>query len=654
MPDRRPDPDALLARVEADERQSRRGRLRIFFGYAAGVGKTYAMLGAARRTRATGKDVVVGYVEPHDRPETMALVEGLEILPPLSTHHRGVTLREVDVAAVTARRPGVVLVDELAHTNAPGSLHEKRWQDVADLLAAGIDVWTTLNVQHLESLNDVIGQITGIVVRETVPDHVFDAADEVELVDITPDELLQRIREGKVYLPEQAARALQRFFQRPNLTALREMSLRQTARRVQTDVDAARRGRAAEEPWATTQRLLVCVGPGPTTPRVIRTAKRLAMALGAEWTAVAVESPGGATDAERRLVTEHFRLAEHLGADTVALSGHSFADTVVACARERNITTILIGTPRVPWWRRALVGTPVEELLARGRGIDVLVVHGDDRPPSSRPDDTPRQRPAIGSSVRAALPPIAIAAAVAAVLRWFPRTDSEANTVMLFLAGIVWAAARGGFGTALAASLLAVLLFDFFFVPPHFTLAVADFEYVGVFAMLLVVGVTIGTLASRLREQVATSRRQEHRTALLYALSRQLSGTSGPGPLAEVIGRTLGELVGGEVAVWLRGDGGNAEIVAGSATAIAADPLAPAAVDWVIGHDGLAGAGTDTLPAARALFVPLPGAAGVIGALGVGATDLTRLGDPEERRLLEACAAQLGVALDRDRAARRA
>ncbi|MBY0395280.1 MAG: sensor histidine kinase KdpD, partial [Thermoleophilia bacterium] len=292
MTDHRPDPDALLRRVQAEEARKTRGALKIFFGYAAGVGKTYAMLEAARRAAEAGRGVVVGYVEPHGRPETEALLAGLPAIPPRLVDYRGVTLREFDVDAALARRPDLILVDELAHTNAEGCRHTKRWQDVEELLDAGINVWTTLNVQHLESLNDLIGGVTGVTVRETVPDGVFEQADDLELVDITPEELMDRLRAGKVYLPEQAQRALGGFFQKPNLTALREFSLRQAARRVQTDVESARRQRSATEPWATADRVLVCVGPSPSTPRVIRTAKRLAQALDAPWLAAAVERTG--------------------------------------------------------------------------------------------------------------------------------------------------------------------------------------------------------------------------------------------------------------------------------------------------------------------------------------------------------------------------
>src|SRR5262245_21198253 len=341
----RPNPDELLARLRSDEKLARRGKLKIFFGYAAGVGKTYAMLEAARREKADGVDVVVGYVEPHDRPETAALLEGLETISPQLVPYRGVNLREFDLDAALARRPRLILVDELAHTNAEGLRHAKRWQDVEELLEAGIDVYTTLNVQHVESLNDVIAQITGVVVRETLPDAVLEKADDMELIDITPEELVERLEAGKVYLPQQAIQATQRYLQKANLVALREMSLRQVAQRLSRDVDAARREKSAEAPWAARERLLVCVGPSPTSAKLIRTAKRMAAAFGAEWLAVAVSPYGesAATAAARQRVAQHLQLAERLGAETHTLIGSDIAQTLIDFARARNVTKIIIG-----------------------------------------------------------------------------------------------------------------------------------------------------------------------------------------------------------------------------------------------------------------------------------------------------------------------
>ena len=374
-------PDELLAQVQSADSHGQRGSLKIFFGYAAGVGKTYAMLENAQRAKAAGREVVVGYIEPHTRPETQALVAGLEALPAKTFDYRGVELRDFDVDAALNRCADLLLVDELAHTNAEGSRHTKRWQDVEELLAAGIDVWTTLNVQHIDSLNDVIGQVTGIVVRETIPDSIFEAADELELVDLPPDELLTRLRAGKVYVPEQARHAIANFFQRPNLNALRELALRQVARRIHSEVEADRRQKAASQPWATAERLLVCVGPSPTTARVIRTAKRMASALEAPWLAVSVdvagETPRGPAKAQ---IAEHFRLAERLSGETITISGSDVAGTILDYARSRNVTKILIGKTRQSRWQRLLWSTVVDNLLENSGSIDVYVIHGEKEP----------------------------------------------------------------------------------------------------------------------------------------------------------------------------------------------------------------------------------------------------------------------------------
>ena len=351
---RRPDPDALLARLREEEARQHRGRLKLFFGAAPGVGKTYTMLEAARARQAEGVDVVVGVVETHGRSETARLTEGLTILPRRVIDYKGSKLQEFDLDGALARKPALILVDELAHTNAPGDRHGKRWQDVLELLDAGIDVYTTLNVQHVESLNDVVAQITGVTVRETVPDAVLERADEIELVDVSPDVLLQRLREGRVYLPDQASRALERFFREGNLIALRELALRQTAHRVDAQMRGYMRSQGIRDTWAASDRLAVCVGPDPSALRLIRAARRMAERLQAPWTAVFVEVPGQVSEEAREAVVRAFRLAEELGGETITLSGASVADEVLAWAAQRNITRLIVGKPQ----RRGLRGPP--------------------------------------------------------------------------------------------------------------------------------------------------------------------------------------------------------------------------------------------------------------------------------------------------------
>lgn len=643
----RPNPDELLAQVTAAEAQQRRGVLKIFFGYVAGVGKTYAMLEAAHREKAAGVDVVVGYVEPHGRPETEALLQGLEAIPFQEIPYRGVTLREFDLDAALARRPRLILVDELAHTNAEGARHAKRWQDVEELLKAGIDVYSTLNVQHVESLNDVIAQITGVVVRETLPDSVLERADEIELVDLTPDELTERLKAGKVYVPHQAERALQNFFQKANLVALRELSLRQAAQRLRRDVETARRQKAATAPWATNERLLVCVGPSPTTTKLIRTAKRMAAAFGADWMAVAVttRAPHSAADPVRERIAQHLQMAEQLGAETHTLAGDDVADTLLEYARSRNVTKIVVGKTAQPWWRRLLSGTVVDHLLERSGAIDIYVIKGDveDRP---RP---PTVQPAPQAMSWAPYLKTLLIVAVCGIVAAFMHNAqlAESNVVMIFLLGVIVAASRYGRGPAVATAILSVLVFDFFFVAPTLTFAVRDTQYVITFAVMLGIGVLISTLTARLHAQLRASQDQERRTAALYRLTKQLSELAGAEFLVSNAGRQLREIFGGEVVIYLRENGGPLALRFGAGSSIAKHDINPVVAQWVADHEQVAGLGTTTLPNATAYFTPLVGSQRTIGAIGLR-PDIPDPLDPEQRRLLESCASLIALALERD------
>ncbi len=599
MPASRPNPDELLAKVQADEAKAYRGSLRIFFGYAAGVGKTYAMLESAHHAIRQGRDVVVGYVEPHARPETQALAEGLKSLPVREAEYRGVTLREFDVDGALQRRPEILLVDELAHANAPGSRHEKRWQDVVDLRDAGINVWTTLNVQHIESLNDVIGQITGVTVRETIPDYVFDSADEIELIDVTPEELVERLQAGKIYLPEQAQRAISKFFQKQNLTALRELSMRQAARRVHSDVEQERAGQSVDVPWATSDRLLVCAGPSPTTARVIRTACRMAAALDAPWMAVSVDLTGQSVNSPAsQQISSHFRLAERLGAETITLSGQNVAEAVLSFARDRNVTKILIGKTNQPRWRRLIFGTVVDEILEQCGDIDVYVIHGEAEQPTSLERHSRPSAFDWKSYLKASLT-IGAAAAVVRFAQYFQLADAEANTVMVFLAAVAAVAYRFGRGPAVFGSVLAVAVFDVFFVPPFYTFAVADAQYIVTFAVMLAIGLTISTLTSRLRAQVESSRLRERQTASLYELGKQLSSQYGSAFLTQSAGRKIGEMLQADVVIYLKQDGQALEIAFGAASAIASHRLSESVAEWVIEHDQKAGLGRIRFPMQR-------------------------------------------------------
>jgi two-component system sensor histidine kinase KdpD len=653
MADARRDPDAMLARLRMEEPAAmepadvKRGRLKVFFGYAAGVGKTYTMLEAARVAATGGRNVLLGYIEPHGRPETEALLLGQELLSLKAIHYRGVALHEFDLDAALERRPDVILVDELAHTNAPGCRHNKRWQDVAELLDAGIDVWSTLNVQHIESLNDIVAQITGVIVRETVPDQVFDEAAEVELVDLPPNELMERFREGKVYLPDQAARASERFFRKANLIALRELAMRRVADRVSHEVQTARLGHGRTQTWPTTERLLVCVGASPTSAKVIRTAKRMASAMHAQWIALHTETAvSGAMDerARHRLGT-HLKLAERLGAETVTITGEDVVEETVRYAQARNVTKIVIGkTGRTPWyrfWQRSLV----ERLIAQSGDIDVYVIRGVEErlepPPSTAP------KPINWWSYIAATAVLAAATALANPLHAWGLTDP--NIVMTYLLAVVIVAVRIGRGPAVYSSFLAVALFNFFFTTPYYTFVVDNPQYIVTFVFMTAVALIVSALTLRVRSQASVARERARRTEVQYRVSQALASTSGPYQIAVTAEEQLSTIFGGEIALFAEEDGTLHPLVR-RGHGFAESPGESEAARWVFEHAQSAGRGTDTLPNCHALYLPLQGAdvtVGVIGWKPQRDTDLSI----ERRQLLESFATQLALALERDRLA---
>jgi two-component system, OmpR family, sensor histidine kinase KdpD len=651
MSEHRPDPEALLARVKEEEARARRGKLKLFFGAAAGVGKTYAMLEAAREHRAGGVDVVVGYVETHTRAETEALLEGLEILPRRAFDYRGATLEELDLDAALQRRPVIILVDELAHTNAPGSRHAKRWRDVVELLDAGIDVYTTVNVQHIESLNDVVAKITGVVMRETVPDSVFEQADEVELIDLPPDDLLQRFREGKVYMPAQAQEAVENFFRKGNLIALRELALRRTAARVDAQMRVYRREHAIDKIWPTAERILVCVGPGPWSTRLVRAAKRMADDLGAEWIAAYVETPAQLRLSQevRDGVVQTLRLAESLGAQTIRLSGETMSEALLAYAHDRNVSKLVVGKPRRTRWQRALLGSIVDALVQGSGDIDIYVISG------GREDDTPipaLRRPPLPTDLTA-YATAATAVAAATGIAWVLAPVSElSNLVMVYLLGIVVVAMRTGRGPSLMAAVLSVAAFDFFFVPPHFTFAVTDARYLFTFLVMLIVSLVISDLTVRTRSQAEAARHRERQTAALYAMARELASTREVDALAGVAIRHASEVFHGQVVLLLPGAGGSLEPAAGAQFDTDANDLGVAR--WAFEHRQPAGLGTATLPGASALYVPLLGSTGPVGVLGFRPPDRNAMDEPERLHQLETFAAQTALALERARLAREA
>lgn len=643
--DGRPDPDELLARVQAAESRRQRGKLKIFLGPAAGVGKTYAMLDAARTRKAEGMDVVAGYVETHGRQETEALLSGLESLPPRVTDYRGVKLHEFDLDAALARHPTLILVDELAHANTPGSRHTKRWQDVQELLDAGINVYSTVNVQHLESLNDVVAQITGVVVRETIPDSVVESADEVELIDLAPDDLLQRLRDGKVYVPEQAERALRSFFRKGNLMALRELAMRQTAERVDTQMLDYMRDHDVPRTWPATERILVSIGPSPLSMRLVRAAHRMALGLHADWLAVYVETPEHLhlSQSARDGVACTLRAAEQLGAETATLSGRSAAEELLEFARSRNVSKIIVGKPARPRWREILLGSVVDELVRRSGDIDVYVITGDRDGAQPRPGRQPVGAVRWAGYGWAAL---VIGACTALALLMLPLFEVT-NLVMVYLLGVVITAAWQGLGPSILASTLGVLAFDFFLVPPRFTFAVADTQYLLTFGVMLVVAILISTLTATVRQQAAAARERERRTAALYALSRDLASTSSNARLAQIATRHISDVLESQVTLLLPDASGRLAPVGVDQGVPALEANELAVAEWVHVHSRMAGMATQTLPSSGALYLPLVGSHGAVGVLGVRPAQALRVIPPQQLRLLEALANQTALALER-------
>jgi two-component system sensor histidine kinase KdpD len=651
----RPDPDTVLARVRAEEAANARGRLTVFFGAAPGVGKTYAMLDAAHTRRAEGVDVVAGVVESHGRGETQALVDGLEALPQQEVAYRGVALREFDLDAALARRPRLILVDELAHTNALGTRHPKRWQDVQELLAAGIDVYTTVNVQHLESLNDVVAQITGVVVRETVPDSVVEQADEVKLIDLPADDLLQRLREGKVYVAQNAERAMGSFFRKGNLIALRELALRRTADRVDAQMERYRRDKAITTPWPTTMRLMVGISGGPSAGRLVRAARRMATGLRAEWLVAYVETPADLRrgEAERERVVQTLRLAEQLGAETVTLSGTNAADELLAYARTRNISKIVIGKPERPRWQDVLLGSVADDLLRKSGVIDVYVLSGDFG--DSEPPLREQLRPTSPWQTYAAAP--ALVALCTLIAMGIDQAGiGEANVVMVYLLGVLGVALAGGRGPSALAAVLSVLSFNFFFVEPRITFAVTDVRYLITFTVMLVIGLVVSNLTVRFRQQAQAARQRERRTAALYALSRELASTRGLEQLLGVAVRHINAVFESQVVILLPCGNGSLQAwgeSSGWSRGLAREQVfglsaaEQGVAQWVFDHKEQAGLGTNTLPSAEGLYLPLSGAQRVVGVLGVRPRERSQLLNPEQVHLLETFASQTALALER-------
>lgn len=657
----RPDPDALIAQLRSDEARAQRGKLRIYFGASAGVGKTWAMLSAAQRERAAGRDVLIGVIETHGRSETAALLAGLDALPMRELDYRGRTLAEFDLDAALARKPAVLLVDELAHTNAPGSRHTKRWQDVQELLAAGIEVWSALNVQHLESLNGTVGAITGVRVHETVPDTVLDEADEVVLVDVTPDELTARLAAGKVYLPQQAERAAQNFFRKGNLIALREIALRRTAEHVEDDVRGWRveqsgvggNGRGLQA-WNTSGAILACVGPHEGAAQTVRTAARLAGQLNVRWHAVYVETPRlqRLAAVERDRILAVLKLAEELGAATAVLTGSDVAEQLAEQARRLNCATLVLGRsePATGWRRwwpaRAL---PLSRALARrAPALDIMEVARAES--SRRLSRAPLEGARIDSDDHEKAPTYwpgyawAAATSVALTLVCTPLASvlELSNIVMLFLLGVVGVAMRFGRGPSALAASLNVAAFDYFFVPPRLSFAVSDVQYVLTFAVMLGVGLLVGQLTAGLRFAAGVSTSRERRARSLFELTRELSAALESSQVVTLGGAAVRGHFGGHALVLVTD--------AADQLVMPTDPpegFDPQVADWAFRHGQPAGLATATLAAQPWHYVPLQAPMRVRGVLALSPAQPRWLLIPEQAQQLDTLARQIAIALER-------
>ncbi|EHP44396.1 osmosensitive K+ channel histidine kinase KdpD [Cupriavidus basilensis OR16] len=687
----RPDPDALLQRMQQEGERAARGKLRVYFGASAGVGKTFAMLTAARALREQGSDVLIGVVETHGRAETEALIEGLERLPMKAMPHHKLddrVLQEFDLDGALARRPALILVDELAHSNASGSRHPKRWQDIEELLSAGIDVWTTVNVQHLDSLNEAVGGITGIRVWETVPDTVFDDADEVILVDLPADELLRRLRDGKVYLPEQARTAATNFFRKGNLIALRELALRRTADRVDDDVRAYRHAESIRPVWRTREAVLACIGTGDDAAQVVKSARRLAGQLDCDWHVVTVATPRLAPLAghERANIEEAMRLAEELGARTETLAGSDIVQAVAGYVRRHNLTKVVVGRAPGNWHRgggsllargRALLALGLSPFLGArawlfGRHsfadslalgcpeIDVIRVAADAMGADKRGRAQPsggradvREDPARNDDSGVVAHRIdylwAIAwCAGASLLSMLARTWFDmVNIAMLFLAAVVAVALRHGRGPAALASVVSVAAFDFFFVPPRMSFAVSDVQYLVTFVVLLTVGLVIGQLTAGLREQAQVSVERETDARTLYELARELSAALMPEQIIDVSSRFLYAALGARSAFFLVSPKGRLMPPVIDPTQRGNDAIDSVLAQWVFDHGQPAGTGTHTLPGSTVLYLPLKAPMQTRGVLAVEPQEWRAFARPERRRQIDVFATLIAIAIER-------
>lgn len=640
--DLRPDPDALLAQMQMANAVSKSGKLHIFLGMCPGVGKTYAMLQTARQRVKEGVEVLVGIVETHGRSETAMLLEGMRLLPRRQLEHRGFTLEEFDLDAVLAQRPPLVLVDELAHTNAPGSRHAKRYQDVLELIDSGIDVYTTLNVQHIESQVDVVRQITGIAIQETVPDSILDRAHEIQLIDLSVEKLLERMADGKVYLGERAEQAVSGFFKEGNLTALRELALRFTAEHVDRDLEDIRRSRRVSSAWKTNARLMVGVGPSPYAESLIRWTRRAAARLNCPWLVVWVESSRVLTQLEQERLTRSLGLARRLGGEVASVTGENISAALLQAARERNVTQIVVGKPGKPsWWRQSLA----DQLILGSGDIDVCVV----RPlASAEKSQVASLQEAASSSVISEYSWVLVAVFTIASLCWGAVSYTGYMFVALvFLLAVVLAALRFSRGPVLVMAALCALCWNYFFIPPRFTLLINKAEDWIMFGMFFIVALSMGSLTSRLRMREAAERRRARQTGALLRVTQSAALTAEPDKgLAEAL-RSINEVLHAQTALIVRENDRTLPKAAHKASTFQPSLKEWGVIAWSYENRQCAGRFTDTLPESGATWFPLQTATATMGVLGLEFENETRL-DFATRQMIEAFALQLALVLEKE------
>jgi two-component system sensor histidine kinase KdpD len=644
--DQRPDPDTLLEAVQREESRQERGKLKIYLGMSAGVGKTYAMLEAARQRLAEGVDVVVGYVETHGRAETEALTKGLPIIPRRGLEYKGSTLEEMDLDAILQRKPGLVLVDELAHTNVEGSRHPKRYQDVLELLDAGIDVYTTVNVQHLESRADTVAQITGVIIREKVPDTLIDIADKIELVDLEPDELLKRLEEGKVYTPDRAELAAKNFFRKGNLTALREMALRLTAEHVDQQMQDYMQIKQIAGPWKSGDRLMVAVSPSPLSQRLIRWTRRTAYTLKAPWTAVYIDTLKPLADEQKAQLGRNLALVRELGGEVLTSTGDNPASEIVRLARAHNVSQVVVGKPARSTWQEWLSGGSMVNRLIRLSGeIDVYVVTGE----KDENRETARiPRPAFHSNRQQyvlAVGVVLVATLINYVVASVLDTHREVTLVMLFV--IVVLANFVGRGPILVAAALSALLMDFLFLPPHFTFDISSFQDALILGLYFIIALVTGNFTTRLAQQRAVLQQRDERASALYQMARQIAEAANLDAVLQTAVRILSELFHADVIVFLPNALGTLSVTPHSASTFLVDDKEHSVAEWAFDHNQVSGRFTDTLPTASAQYLPLSTPGGVAGVIGIRLKGDSAPSTDQEA-LLKTCVSHIALAVERD------